>query len=177
MRRILLGTFVSAVVPAASLAHRGERGDRHREHARHHERRHHERRHHHKVRHERIGSDPAGSAEEGTAGTIASFTGGVLTITLNDRSTVSGQVTADARIECEAAEPGEMQRDDNGGDGGDRGGQGDQGDRGDDRGDQGDEQQCSTDALKSGTAVQEAELKISSAGAVWDEMELQAPQH
>jgi hypothetical protein len=36
------------------------------------------------------------------AGTVASFTNGVLTLTLNDHSTVSGMVTSNTEIECEA---------------------------------------------------------------------------
>ena len=40
-----------------------------------------------------------------TAGTVASFEKGVLTITLNDGSKVSGKVTEDTQIECESASP------------------------------------------------------------------------
>jgi hypothetical protein len=51
--------------------------------------------------------------------------------------------------------------------GGDGGGQGDDNGQG--------EQMCSTAALMPGTAVSEAELKLTSAGAVWDEVELVTP--
>ncbi len=39
------------------------------------------------------------------AGTVASYTGGVLTLTLNGGSTVSGKVTEDTQIECVKATP------------------------------------------------------------------------
>ena len=38
-----------------------------------------------------------------------------------------------------------------------------------------DEQICTTSNLTTGTVVQEAELRLSSAGAVWDEVELVTP--
>jgi hypothetical protein len=50
-----------------------------------------------------------------------------------------------------------------------------QDDHGDDDGDHdenGDDAACGVEALTAGTAVHEAELKITSAGAVWDEVEL-----
>lgn len=39
------------------------------------------------------------------AGTVASYTNGVLTLTLTDGSSVSGKVTANTRIECVSATP------------------------------------------------------------------------
>lgn len=67
-------------------------------------------------------------------GTVASFTGGRLAITLHDGTTVSAKVTAGTEIECHAAIAAETR--DGGQSGGDRG-DGGQGDRGDDRGDGG----------------------------------------
>jgi Ni/Co efflux regulator RcnB len=186
MRRTLFAVLVSAVaiaiVPASSLARdhgRGEHQRREREHQRHERehRRHHER--HHTIRHERIGHSPTAPGDNAAAGKVASFTGGVLTIQLNDGSTVSGAVNDFTRIKCEAPESMQVTGDDHGRDGGDNSGSGDNGDRGDqgepgdDRGDDnGEEQMCSTAALTPNAVVQEAELRISSAGAVWDEVEL-----
>ena len=181
MRRTLFAVLVSAValaiVPATVVARgherRGhDRRDQKREH------RHHHRRHHERVRHERLGHEPEFQGDAATAGTIKSFTGGVLTITLNDGSTVSGRVTDATRIKCEAPEPPEMQGDDHGS-GGDRGDQGD--DRGDDQGDdqgedQGEEQACTTADLKPNAVVQDAELEISGTGSVWEEVELASQQ-
>jgi hypothetical protein len=176
MRRTLLAVLISAaalaIVPAAVVA----RGHERRHHARDHQRQHH-RRHHHRVRHERLGHEPVSRGDAATAGTIKSFTGGVLTITRNDGSTVSGQVTDATRIRCDAPEPAEMRTDDHGSGGGDQRGRGDdrggQGDRGDDRGrDLGEERACTTADLMPGAVVQEAELKISGAGSVWEEVEL-----
>ena len=54
------------------------------------------------------------------------------------------------------------------GDQGDRGG--DHGDRGDDRGQ--DEQMCATGSLTTEAMVHEAELRITSFGAFWEEVEV-----
>jgi hypothetical protein len=114
---------------------------------------------------------------------VGSFSGGVLTITLNDGSTVSGRVTDSTELECQAPEPQSVQTDATSSDGGDNGGgdngngggdNGDpSGDNGDQGGDQGDnEQTCSSSALASRIVVQAAELDVSSAGAVWQQVEL-----
>lgn len=157
MKRLLLTTTtVSAMLAlaapgVASAHHRAER-------------------HHHHARH--------ASTNRETAGTVASFTGGVLTITLTNGSTVSGQVTDQTEIRClPSASPtaGENQGDDRGR-GDDRssrdrphaGG----GDQGDDNG-PGDGQSCTTTAaLVAGAAVREAQLRVSSAGAVWGQVAL-----
>jgi hypothetical protein len=129
-----------------------------------------------------------------TAGTVASFTGGVLTIRLNDGSEIHGLVTDATELECTAGMTTMMRSDGggSGGSGGDQGGDqsgdqgehhgGDQGgDRGDDQGagddrgdndDTGGAQSCSSSALTPGAVVQGAELKVSSAGAIWDKVEL-----
>jgi hypothetical protein len=117
---------------------------------------------------------PSASGE--TAGTVTSFTGGVLTITLTNGSTVSGQVTDQTEIRCLPSAPpaeGEDQGDDHSG--GDQqhpggGNQGDDNGQGDDG--PGDGQSCTTAALVAGAVVREAQLRVSSAGAVWDQVAL-----
>ena len=122
-----------------------------------------------------------------TAGTIASFTNGTLTITLNDGSSVSGKVTPATEIECRSATASAADHGDNGdNDGiGERGGPGsgdsqsgdgaghDEGDRdaGDD--DAHDEaEHCSSTALVPGASVREAVLSVGGAGAFWVKLEL-----
>jgi hypothetical protein len=164
MRRILL-LVVSAValalaVPAAASAHGGHHRHRH----------HHVKAHHARTEHfgASANTDPSGGPGQGPgdAGRVASFTNGVLTITLADGSTVSGQVTSDTNINCLGA--GAQAHDS--GDHGDQGDRGDddQGDQGDDNG-QGDDQQpqpsCGTAQLVQGAAVHEAILKLGPGGA------------
>jgi hypothetical protein len=172
---LVSSVMIAAAVPAAALAH-----------GRHHH-------HHHQVRvhHRDFGhvNDMAGDA-----GTVASFDSatGKLTIALNDGSTVTGTVTPDTEIECEAANEPEhdnfFHKNDHGSGSGDQGGSGDQsgsgdqGDRGDDnnRGDDNDNndnamQNCDTSALTTGATVHEAELRLSGNGAIWDRVELAAP--
>ena len=134
-----------------------------------------------------------------TAGTVQSFSNGVLTILLNDNSTVSGTVTSDTRIECSASgqsqtthddgDPGsgtQTSGDDNEtssaqtqstGDDDQTSGTQDQGtgtdDQGDDQGeDQGQSSSCSSADLTSGKVVRAAELRISSGGNTWSKVEL-----
>jgi hypothetical protein len=179
MRRILFTLLASgalfAAVPAVSLAHSG-----------HHQRSHHRTVRHHRIRHEHFaGAGPtAGTPTAGTpspaaenAGTVASFTNGVLVITLNDGSTVSGAVTSATELECEAAAPmqtmdrgpggGDNGSGNNAGDNGDRGDDGDQGDRGEDNNDN---NMCTT--ITPGMVVREANLTISGSGAAWNKVEL-----
>ncbi len=166
---------VIAIVPASALAH-----------GRHHSRHHHARLHHRTFGHDWSQSGSSGTSGTSTssdqnAGTVTSFTGGVLTITLGNGQTVSGNVTSDTEIECQAAETSSTM---GGHDDGDRGGSGgndqggnDQGgnDQGDDHG-QGDDnnagQSCDTSSLTPGTVVHEARLSLSGAGATWDKVEL-----
>ena len=87
---------------------------------------------------------------EENAGTVTAFANDELTITLFDGGTLTGKVTPDTEVKCDndtatAAD--------------------------DDEGDD-DSETCAPDALKVGAAVEEAELKISSAGRVWSEIEL-----
>lgn len=173
MRRILLlavGALALALaVPGVADAH-----------GRGHHRRHH---HHVKARHARLehfgapsNTSPSGDqSAPGDAGRVASFTNGVLTITLADGSTVSGTVTNDTEINCMAqgatasrdGGSGDDQGDQQGGDqqGGDQQG-GDQGDDG--PGDQqGQQPACGTADLTAGALVHEATLKIGSGGATF----------
>jgi hypothetical protein len=158
MRKIMLSVVaccaVIAILPASALAHG------------HHHKRHHQRAHHARIHH--WGSDQGtGQSQAQDAGTVQSFTGGVLTIALNNGQTVSGQVTGDTELKCEAAEtPGTMSSHDRRGDNG--------GDQGDDDQGQGDDKNamCGSSNLTPGTVVHEAELRVSSAGAVWDRVEL-----
>jgi hypothetical protein len=141
-------------------------------------------------------STPSGE----TAGTVASFSNGVLTITLNggSKSTVSGQVTQATELECLVAPTTTGGEDESGGDdeSGSQGGEQDDssaegpsgsqhhgdgqqgaGDGQDNEGGEGDHEgsqpTCTTAALVVGAVVREAELSISSAGAVWDKVVLQ----
>ena len=203
MRRILLGGLgVAALVvgaPASALAqHHGQHGSHHRSH------------HATKVHFERFGpqvSSPLSSGATGAtgatgsttpatpspdAGTVASFLNNVLTIKLNDGTSVSGLVSPDTQIECTSAT---AQTADAGGDGGSNDGNGDnaaqagdensaqsshendiQGDddnQGDD--DQGQSTQapaCDSTALVPGAIVHEAELRVSSSGSQFTDIVL-----
>jgi hypothetical protein len=130
-----------------------------------------------------------GSSE--TVGTVTSFEGGVLKITLSDGTTVvSGKVTEQTQISCGASQ--QEGNDDNGDEHSEQGGGenspsfghhgddmrgpsnsgGDDGEDADD-GPQGEPAPtCGTAALVPGAKVQEAELHLSSAGAVWEKVAL-----
>jgi hypothetical protein len=174
MRRILftlmLGGALFALAPATALA---AKHHSHSHHARHHAR------HHSRVRFERFGSaaqgqtsgTQSGQGNDQNAGTIASFQNGTLTITTSN-GPVSGMVTPNTEIECEASDTSSnMQRDDHG-DRGETNGNGN--DNGNDNGDDNDnaQQNCSMADLQPGTVVREAELKISGAGSIWDKVDL-----
>src|SRR3954454_24250833 len=102
MRRMLLMTVASSALllalPAGTSAHHHAHKARH--HARHHIR------HHSRIRHFGTLANTKSVAGTNTsspvtpAGTVASFTEGVLTITLADKSTVSGKVTDDTELRC-----------------------------------------------------------------------------
>jgi hypothetical protein len=124
------------------------------------------------------------------AGKVVSFENGLLTIMLADQSTVSGKVTEGTELQCHSASAATTGQDDQGG--GDDGagdesgehdgastqahasdvqdGQDQQGD--DDANADSAQQNCTTAALVGGAVVGEAELKLSSAGAVWEKVEL-----
>jgi hypothetical protein len=196
-----VGTVALALAaPSAALAHHG-RGHHH----------HHKTKanaHHAKFRLVHIGSrvaattttTPSGTTTPTTpptpenAGTVTSYTGGVLTLTLNDGSTVKGNVTSDTRISCVKAttpptgtEPPPTDQgpgDDNGqGDdqsSGDMSQQGDQGSGesqdgengnggGDDEQVQGTlEPPCDSSALVAGAVVRAAELRIGPGGTEFE---------
>jgi hypothetical protein len=137
------------------------------------------------------------------AGTVKSFEGGVLTITLAQGGELSGTVDDGTEIECEseaahaasgdgsgasddsgrsgssgpgsgADDPaGDDAGDDPAGDdhGDDPAGDDPAGDEGDDRGDV-EGERCGTDALTAGTKVREAELRVTSAGRRFSELQL-----
>ena len=109
-------------------------------------------------------NDGVGDGEE-TIGTVASFAEdsanpgtGVLTITLNDGSTVSGRVDSNTEIECRAPEPAGAHERDGADEGSNHGG--------------GDDRQCTTADLTAGTPVHEAELHGSGDQAVFEKVEL-----
>ena len=114
------------------------------------------------------------------AGTIKSFAGGVLTITLAEGGELAARVDDDTEIECHR--PGDLKArashdgdDDNSGPS-DNSGPGSGGDdanhdAGDDHGDD-DDDRCGADALTPGTRVHEAELELTSKGRRWGELEL-----
>ena len=124
MRRIVI-TF-SATMLLLSIAPAGAL-------ARHHHRRHHHRIHHARI--ERFGRDVPGTSTSSNsadnAGTVQSFQNGVLTIMLNDRSTVSGAVTGDTELECMAPEQSQTTEENGDGGGGDQSGDGSHGGSGD----------------------------------------------
>jgi hypothetical protein len=131
------------------------------------------------------------------AGTISSFdpATGRLTIALTGGETVSGRVTAETRIRCEGADDRRADRRDHGDDNGGRGTE-----PGDDNGGHGNEPgddnggnsgpgpggpsvegespeadetpSCTTAALVPGAFVGEAELRLGSGTATFDEVEL-----
>ncbi|MEA2216710.1 MAG: hypothetical protein QOK19_2271 [Solirubrobacteraceae bacterium] len=195
MRRIIQTTIASSLLalalPAAALA----------QHSSHHARGHHHR--HHSRAHTVVFTHGVAKTIPGTttpvtttptppagepAGTIASFEGGILKITLADNSTVSGKVTERTEIRCNSASGDDVgddngiDGDDNSGDDGDShggpsSGHGDLSSHGDDEhhgtvsGEIG-EGTCGVSALTPGAKVAEAELFVSSAGSVWEKVEV-----
>jgi hypothetical protein len=150
----------------------------------------------------KAGDDPLDSDSDGDgtpdgqedAGTIASFDGTTLTITLFHGQTISGLVTADTEVQCDNGDDqGDEDNDgEGGGDNSGPGGGGDDkssatstssddgpgdddsgGDNSGDDDDQGDDgSQCSTADLVEGATVQEAELKLVNGDAVFTDVEL-----
>jgi hypothetical protein len=169
--------LMAGAVPASALAHH---------HGKHHAR------HHARIR--RFGdqnSPPTSMSPSDNAGKVADFSNGVLTIQLNDGSTVKGAVTNDTELECTSTQSSQTTHEDgDGGSGGDQSsgdnqGSGDntQGDndqneaQGEDN-DQGEDQNenqsssCSTSSLTPGAVVHEASLRIGGSGAAWQKVEL-----
>lgn len=116
------------------------------------------------------------------AGTIASFTNGLLTITLADGSTVSGHVGPGTEITCQTEDEHEHGEHHHGGHAGAASeGSGERGDDGDDDdgdgdhggGDDGDDDNvCGAADLVAGVAVHEADLELTAGGATFEEIEL-----
>jgi hypothetical protein len=131
------------------------------------------------------------------AGTIKSFEGGVLTITLAQGGELSAKVDDETEIECHGTGdldsrrarassdgddgPSHDEGDDHGDDEGDEHGDDGGDDHGDDEGEDGDDvhehgddddDRCGEEALKPGTKVHEAELEATSDGSRWEELEL-----
>ena len=187
MRRMLLAATVASALalgaPAAASAH----------HKRHHK--------HHSTQARvllfKSRTAPASSTQTAAptapssepAGTVTKFEGGVLTITLGDGSVFKGKVTEQTRLECPSSpttaqtDQGDDDQgggdDQSGSDSGEHGGpsvigqlsrdfQGEDQDANDDDG----QQACTTAALVPNAKVGEAELVITSAGAVWEKVEL-----
>jgi hypothetical protein len=162
MRRIVFTTAASVVVIALAPASAMARGHHKRHHSRTHAR----------VRHELFGNVTTPTTTTPTtpttptppadaAGTVDSFTNGLLVIKLNDGSTVSGMVTSNTEIECEMTQPTTATGGDDGdqsGGGGDEGsggstqgsGGGDQGSGGGDQGSGGGDQGASAGTQGSG---------------------------
>ena len=198
MRKSLLTAMgimaLALAVPSAALAHHGRGHHRHHHH-------HSALAHHAKFRIVHIGAGASGTAPPSTtptttppapenAVTVASYTGGVLTLTLNDGSTVSGKVTNNTRIGCVKATPppptGTVAPSDRGP--GDDNGPGDDQNRGDmDQGEHGwggwrhddkgnDDNQCASEppcdssALTAGAIVRAAELRIGPGGTEFEKI-------
>jgi hypothetical protein len=195
MRKLLLTAVAAATVAAGpgatlALAHSGEH------------RQHHPaapgRRHHRPERFGAIPGAPAGATgptgvtgpigpplpAPQSAGMVASFANGVLTIRLNNGTTVSGAITDATRLGCEplaGRQAGDGDRNDNDGNGGNRGSNnsGGGGDGGGPGGGPGDDEgngnvSCTLAAVTPGTVVEEAELQVSSSGGVWESLLLVA---
>jgi hypothetical protein len=128
-------------------------------HGRHH-------RHHHHKHHKAHGADLSGRA----AGTIASFDGTTLTLTLANGSTVSGAVTDDTDIDLIEAVPVAVVSHHGDDDHGDDGGRwwGHHGSCGSDNGDKTD--------LVAGTTVWKASLELGPDGPVFEQVKLLVPQ-
>lgn len=202
MRRILTVVLASSLLalalPVAASAHHGSRHAQ-RAQARKHHRRHHA---HMVVFAPKAapsgpttttgtsGTETPTTPTEPVA-TVASFEGGVLKITLPDGSTVSGKVTEATEIECGCEHQGSQGEQqgfghDGSGDFGHESGSGDSGHESasgnsgpgsfqhdDEQGQQTEtESSCGTASLVPGAKIKEAELNVSSAGAVWDKIEL-----
>jgi hypothetical protein len=123
--------------------------------------------------------------EEENAGKVVSFAAGKLTIALFAGGEISGLVNDDTEIECDEDEGrGDHEHGDH-----EDGEHGDEhhgdGEHGDEEGDEdesgeragashggGEDEECDTTALTPGALVEEAELKLTSRGAIWDEVEL-----
>jgi hypothetical protein len=175
MRRSILITSTGlallavALLPAAASAE-------------HHGRRHH---HHHRGAHARLkrfGTDNPSAPVTDNAGTVTSLVEGTLTIKLTDGSSVTGKVTSTTELKCEVAgsvrmadhgdrgEEGPGENHDSAGQGGP--GPSDESPAAGDDGNHDEGQACDMTALTQGAVVRDAELRISSPGATFAEVEI-----
>jgi hypothetical protein len=108
------------------------------------------------------------------AGVIDTFDAatGKLTIRLVNGDSFVGTVNENTEIECENEAATRHDGEDNSGPGSTNSGDDDQGDDNDDQGENENEGNCGTDALTQDTIVKEAELRLTSGGAVFKEIEL-----
>jgi hypothetical protein len=124
------------------------------------------------------------------AGKVVSFDGTTLVVDVFGSTPLTAKVTADTEIECDPGDDngeGEVEThawrneggDEGDGQSGDEGDHNDQGDddQGEDNNDQGDDEEsddesCPDGALAPGAIVQEAELSLTSAGLVFEKIEL-----
>jgi hypothetical protein len=120
----VLGTLLVGVLSLLLIALPGTASARHHHKAHSHHKKHHKRHHRNRSGTRTGGGSTSTSGEDENAGTIASFDGTTLTITLTDGSSLSGMVTDQTEIKCEAAGDDNDQGDDNG----DQGDDNDQGD-------------------------------------------------
>ena len=105
------------------------------------------------------------------AGTVDSFANGPLTIKLAKGGTLTGRVSDDTEIECNPDATATASG--SGGDGdGNHSDHRDSGGHDDDDDDHGDDGSCGAEALTTGRAVEEAELKASNGEAVYEKVEL-----
>jgi len=183
-------TALALAVPSAALAHHG--------HGRHH---HKAKAHHARFRFEHVSasgvsaptSSPSSTVETlpptpENAGEVTSYstTSNVLVLTLNDKSTVSGKVSASTRIECvSATPPTSTEPGDDSGQGDDQsrgdmsegdqseGSQGEEKDGGDDDGEgAAAEPPCDSSLLEPGRKVRAAELRIGPSGTEFESIVL-----
>jgi hypothetical protein len=184
MKRIILTASTAATFLAMALLPAVASADGHHHH-----------RHHHRGAHARLRSFGTGSPTAPTsdnAGTVTSFTGGVLTIKLADGSSVTGKVTTTTELKCETAPVSSMARiaDHGRSDGGPSEESSSSGnDSSDDNGHHDDEPQppageqpaegednqdeaCEMTSLKEGITVRNAELSVTSTGATFLEVKI-----
>lgn len=179
-------TALALAMPGAALAHNG-----HGRHHHHHRARAHA--HHAKFRLVHIGPAtstpapaPATTPTPENAGTVTSYTNGLLTLTLKDGSTVSGKVTNETRIGCVKTMPttpapgaGDQGQGEDNGQGDDHQNRGDMsrhGDHGSGDWRHGDDDApttepgppCDSSALVTGAVVRAAELRIGPGGTEFE---------
>jgi hypothetical protein len=123
MKRITLITSTAATLLAVALLPAVASAESH--HHRHHHRR-------ARTRLQSFGTSSPTAPASDNAGTVTSFTGGVLTIKLTDGSSVAGKVTTATELKCETAPTSSMARMADHGGGEDNGPSGERGASGDD---------------------------------------------